>query len=50
LVYTWDRKKIRHRYFSGAWLEQAFSKMQAEAQAQIQKQEQDKSSSRQEAQ
>ena len=26
LVYTWDRKKIRHRYFSGAWLKQAFSK------------------------
>ena len=50
LVYTWDRKKIRHRYFSSAWLEQAFSKMQAEAQAQIQKQEQDASSSRQEAQ
>jgi predicted neuraminidase len=24
LVYTWDRKKIRHRYFSGAWLKQAF--------------------------
>ena len=23
LVYTWDRKKIRHRYFSGAWLRQA---------------------------
>lgn len=25
LVYTWDRKKIRHRYFSGAWLKRAFS-------------------------
>jgi predicted neuraminidase len=25
LVYTWDRKKIRHRYFSGAWLKHAFS-------------------------
>lgn len=24
LVYTWDRKKIRHRYFSGAWLKQAY--------------------------
>jgi predicted neuraminidase len=23
LVYTWDRKKIRHRYFSGAWLRRA---------------------------
>ena len=29
LVYTWDRKKIRHRYFSGAWLKQAFNKAQA---------------------
>ena len=34
LVYTWDRKKIRHRYFSGAWLLQAFSKMQTEVQTQ----------------
>jgi hypothetical protein len=25
LVYTWDRKKIRHRYFAGAWLKHAFS-------------------------
>ena len=32
LVYTWDRKKIRHRYFSGAWLKHALSKMQAQAQ------------------
>jgi predicted neuraminidase len=24
LVYTWDRKKIRHRYFSGAWLRHAY--------------------------
>jgi len=39
LVYTWDRKKIRHRYFSGAWLKQAFSKIQAETQAQTQTQE-----------
>jgi predicted neuraminidase len=23
LVYTWDRKRIRHRYFSGAWLKRA---------------------------
>ena len=30
LVYTWDRKKIRHRYFSGAWLKQALSKLQAQ--------------------
>ena len=29
LVYTWDRKKIRHRYFSAAWLKQAFSKLKA---------------------
>ena len=28
LVYTWDRKKIRHRYFSGAWLKRANSQMQ----------------------
>ncbi|QWD77411.1 exo-alpha-sialidase [Polynucleobacter sp. MWH-Svant-W18] len=27
LVYTWDRKKIRHRYFSGAWLKQAHSQL-----------------------
>ena len=25
LVYTWDRKRIRHRYFSEAWLKQAYS-------------------------
>jgi predicted neuraminidase len=49
LVYTWDRKKIRHRYFSGAWLKQAFSKLQAEAQAQQEK-SQEISTSRQEAQ
>jgi predicted neuraminidase len=29
LVYTWDRKKIRHRYFSGAWLKHAFTQNQA---------------------
>ncbi|QWE20014.1 exo-alpha-sialidase [Polynucleobacter sp. AP-Kolm-20A-A1] len=29
LVYTWDRKKIRHRYFSGAWLKRAFSQFSA---------------------
>jgi predicted neuraminidase len=23
LVYTWDRKKIRHLYFSSAWLTRA---------------------------
>ena len=32
LAYTWDRKKIRHRYFSGAWLKHALSKIQAQAQ------------------
>jgi predicted neuraminidase len=42
LVYTWDRKRIRHRYFPGAWLKQAFSKLQAEAK--------EESSARQEAQ
>ena len=30
LVYTWDRKKIRHRYFSGAWLKHALSKVRAQ--------------------
>ena len=25
LVYTWDRKKIRHRHFSDAWLKHAYS-------------------------
>jgi len=29
LVYTWDRKKIRHRYFSGAWLRRAQSQLGA---------------------
>ena len=27
LVYTWDRKKIRHLYFSPAWLMQAYSQL-----------------------
>jgi hypothetical protein len=36
LVYTWDRKKIRHRYFPSAWLKQAFAKLQVEALAQTQ--------------
>ena len=27
LVYTWDRKKIRHVYFSPAWLMQAYSQL-----------------------
>jgi predicted neuraminidase len=29
LVYTWDRKKIRHRYFSGAWLKRAHDQLAA---------------------
>ena len=28
LVYTWDRKKIRHRYFSEAWLKRANKQIQ----------------------
>ncbi len=31
LAYTWDRKKIRHRYFSGAWLKHSLTKIQAQA-------------------
>ena len=27
LVYTWDRKKIRHQYFSSAWMKQAHSQL-----------------------
>jgi predicted neuraminidase len=27
LVYTWDRKKIRHRYFSAAWLKNAHAQL-----------------------
>jgi len=27
LVYTWDRKKIHHRYFSGAWLKRAHTQL-----------------------
>jgi predicted neuraminidase len=27
LVYTWDRKKIRHMYFSPAWLVQAYGQL-----------------------
>ena len=27
LVYTWDRKKIRHWYFANAWLTQAYSQL-----------------------
>lgn len=28
LVYTWDRKKIRHIYFSSAWLDRAYKQSQ----------------------
>ncbi|QWD61893.1 exo-alpha-sialidase [Polynucleobacter sp. MWH-UH25E] len=27
LVYTWDRKKIRHVYFSSAWLDRAYKQL-----------------------
>jgi predicted neuraminidase len=27
LVYTWDRKKIRHFYFSSAWLDRAYKQL-----------------------
>jgi predicted neuraminidase len=50
LVYTWDRKKIRHRYFSGAWLKEAFGKMQTEAQEKAQEKSQAVSTSNQGAQ
>jgi predicted neuraminidase len=30
LVYTWDRQKIRHLYFSGPWLAQAYSQLQTQ--------------------
>jgi predicted neuraminidase len=33
LVYTWDRKKIRHLYFSSAWLERAYSQLQVQSNA-----------------
>ncbi len=38
IVYTWDRKKIRHRYFSGAWLKRAQSQLGA-AQGDVNSQE-----------
>jgi len=44
LVYTWDRKKIRHRYFPGAWLKHSLGEMQAQIQTQIQAKEADTSS------
>ena len=27
LVYTWDRKKIRHIYFSSTWLDRAYKQL-----------------------
>ena len=41
LVYTWDRKKIRHRHFPGAWLKHSLSEMQAQIQIQNQAKEVD---------
>jgi predicted neuraminidase len=38
LAYTWDRKKIRHRYFSGTWLKHALSKVQTQ-EAEVQRSE-----------
>ncbi|QWD64846.1 exo-alpha-sialidase [Polynucleobacter sp. MWH-UH2A] len=34
LVYTWDRKKIRHVYFSNAWLDRAYKQLPAPAEKQ----------------
>jgi len=34
LAYTWDRKKIRHVYFSSAWLTRAFSQLPQQSSAQ----------------
>jgi predicted neuraminidase len=34
LVYTWDRKKIRHAYFSNAWLDRAYKQLPAPAEKQ----------------
>ena len=34
LVYTWDRKKIRHAYFSGAWLDRAYKQLAVDGQKQ----------------
>jgi predicted neuraminidase len=39
LVYTWDRKKIRHRYFPGAWLKHSLGEMQSQIQTQTQAKE-----------
>lgn len=50
LVYTWDRKKIRHRYFPSAWMRQAFAKLQTEAQDKSQEKPQTASASGQGAQ
>jgi predicted neuraminidase len=34
LVYTWDRKKIRHVYFSSAWLDRAYKQLPAASEKQ----------------
>ncbi len=44
LVYTWDRKKIRHRYFPGAWLKHSLEEMQAQIKTQTQAKEANNSS------
>jgi len=50
LVYTWDRKKIRHRYFPSEWMRQAFAKLQTEVQDKSQEKPQAASASGQGAQ
>jgi predicted neuraminidase len=34
LVYTWDRKKIRHAYFSSSWLDHAYRQLPAPSEKQ----------------
>jgi predicted neuraminidase len=34
LVYTWDRKKIRHGYYSSAWLDRAYKQLPAASEKQ----------------
>ncbi|HAT39980.1 sialidase family protein [Polynucleobacter necessarius] len=41
LVYTWDRKKICHRYFPGPWLQHSLSEIQSQIQAHTQAKEAD---------
>ncbi len=35
LVYTWDRKKIRHLYFAGAWLNRAYGQLPQKTSADV---------------